>query len=604
MRHRKKHGYRKLLAACTAVLLPLGFAALSSPAEAVTPKAFPGAEGFGTDTPGGRGGTICQVTNLNNSGTGSLRACVEASGPRVVVFRTGGTINLTDRLLVTNPNLTILGHTAPGDGITLRMAPGSTTDKGTMQIETHDVVIRYVRFRPGDNGSGDDSHDGVQIYKAGVNNVVIDHSSVSWAIDENVNTYDYSTNITVSNSIIAEALSNSTHPEGEHSKGMLSGGVDAHNVSIHHNLFVSNVDRNPQVSGVSVADIRNNVVYNYGDGSGDGVTLISSSKGEPDINWISNYYKPGPDSSTSRAEFATYNGSTGSTHEWYGSGNMRWTSSGNQPARVASGAVGQRSTPFAVPTVTTQPANEAYELVLATAGASKVRDAVDTRLVNEVRNGTGSIKDSASGLYPTLDPGVPPADGDGDGLPDSWELTTGGTTPNGDHDGDGYTNIEEWAETLIPGNPTPDPDPTPDPNQAPVVDAGANQTVTLPADANLDGTVSDPDAGDTVTTTWSKVSGPGTVTFGNAGNVDTTAAFSAAGTYVLQLSGTDGEATTNDQTTVTVNAAPGPDPDPDPTPDPDPDPTPVEVEVWLNGPLSCPVVTDPAPGDTVTCTYR
>lgn len=587
VRHRKHVHHKGPLALFTAGLVATGGTlALSPPSAddaapvAASLRAFPGAEGYGTDTPGGRGGTVCRVTNLNDSGAGSLRACVEASGPRTVIFRTGGTINLQSRLDVHNPYLTIAGQTAPGDGITLRMAPGSSTDKGTMQIETHDVVIRYVRFRPGDNGYGDDSHDALQIYKAGVYNIVADHTSFSWAIDENVNTYDESHDITVSNSIISEALSNSTHPQGEHSKGMLSGGVNAHNVSIHHNLFASNVDRNPQVSGVSVADIRNNVVYNYGDGSGAGVTLISSSKGEPDVNWVGNYYKPGPDSDPSRAEFATYNGTTGATHEWYGDANVRWTASGDQPARVASGAVGRRSTPFATPPVTTTSAAQAYTDVLAGAGASRVRDAVDQRIVAEVRNGTGSFKDSAAGLYPTLDPGTPPVDSDSDGMPDSFE-TAHGTNPsspdaNGDADGDGYTNIEDWFNGLVgssasdggtggsTGGSTGDASgggstPT---NAAPTVGAGPDRAVTLAEAANLDGTVTDDGlpAGSSVTQSWSKASGPGTVTFGSPKAQDTTASFSEAGTYVLRLTATDGALSSSDDVTVSVAdvAAPAP----------------------------------------------
>ena len=153
-------------------------------------KAFPGAEGFGTDTSGGRGGQVCAVTNLNDSGAGSLRACVEMPGPRFVVFRTGGTILLQDRIAVTQPFITIAGQTAPGGGITLRMAPATGSDKGTMLVATHDVVIRYMRFRPGDGGAAGDSDDAMMIYEPGVHDVVVDHCSFSWAVDENVNTYD------------------------------------------------------------------------------------------------------------------------------------------------------------------------------------------------------------------------------------------------------------------------------------------------------------------------------------------------------------------------------------------------------------------------------
>ena len=424
--------------------------AFTAPASAAV-KAFPGAEGFGTDTSGGRGGQVCAVTNLNDSGAGSLRACVEMPGPRFVVFRTGGTILLQDRISVTQPFITIAGQTAPGGGITLRMAPATGSDKGTMLVATHDVVIRYMRFRPGDGGAAGDSDDAMMIYEPGVHGVVVDHCSFSWAVDENVNTYDASSDVTISNSIIAEGLSHSRHPLGEHSKGLLSGGIDAHNVSIHHNLFVSNVDRNPQISGVSVADVRNNVVYNYGDGSGAGVTLLSSSHGQARMNWVGNYYKPGPGSDPARAEFSTYIGDTGATQQWYGAGNVRWTPTGNLPARIGE-TVGRVGTPFAAAPVTTTSAEQAYVDVLAGAGASRVRDAVDQRLVAEVRAGTGSFKD-IPGPYPDLPAGGASADADGDGMPDDYEASHG-TKPKvadatGDVDGNGYDNIEDWFNSTV-----------------------------------------------------------------------------------------------------------------------------------------------------------
>jgi pectate lyase len=442
-------------------------------------RAFPGAEGFGTGTSGGRGGEVIAVTNLEDSGPGSFRAAVERSGPRTVIFKVSGTIRLRSRIDVTEPELTVAGQTAPGGGITLRMDPSAEecVDKGAMKIETRDVVIRYLRFRPGATPCADDSHDGLVIYEEGTQNVVIDHSSISWAVDENLNTYDDSRNITVSNSIISEALSESTHPEGEHSKGMLAGGEGAHNISIHHNLFVSNVDRNPQISGVSVADIRNNVVYNHADGSGDGATLISSSKGEPEVNWIANYYKSGPDSPGDRTEFDTYEGSTGSTHAWFGEGNRRWTADGDKPARVSEEARSSRvGQPFDAAPVTTTGAVQAYTDVLADAGASYPhRDAVDARVVEDVRNGTGGVIDHPSevGGYPDLPREPAPADSDGDGMPDAFEHQHG-TDPrqadaNGDEDGDGYTNIEDWFNGLVagsgpPASPTPSPTPSPGPS--------------------------------------------------------------------------------------------------------------------------------------------
>ncbi|MPZ95821.1 MAG: hypothetical protein GEU96_13155 [Propionibacteriales bacterium] len=148
---------------------------------ATTVKAFPGAQGFGTDTVGGRGGKVIAVTNLNDSGAGSFRAAVTASGPRTVIFKVSGTIKLTSRIDVTNPNLTVAGQTAPGGGITLRVDPEASpcSDRGTMLISTSHVVIRYLRFRPGSTPCADDSHDGLTIYKAGAHDVVVDHSSIS-----------------------------------------------------------------------------------------------------------------------------------------------------------------------------------------------------------------------------------------------------------------------------------------------------------------------------------------------------------------------------------------------------------------------------------------
>jgi pectate lyase len=481
-----------LRTAAAAVALAMGSTVAFTPPQMIPApttstgvQAFPGAQGFGTDTPGGRGGRVCTVTTLEDSGPGSLRSCAEASGPRYVVFRTGGTILLRDRITISDPFVTIAGQTAPGDGITLRMDPESGTDRGTMLVETHDVVIRFLRFRPGDGGSADDSHDALTIYKEGVHDVVVDHCSFSWAIDENVNTYDSAEDITISRSIIAEALSRAGHPAGEHSKGLLAGGEAAHGVSIHHNLFVSNVDRNPQVSGVSVADVRNNVVYNYGDGSGDGVTLLSSSNGEPAMNWVGNYYKAGPDSPWDRPEFATYDGTTGSSHGWYGVGNLRWTAAGDQPARIAGEAVGSVGAPFPAPEVTTTPAARAYTDVLSDSGASLVRDAVDRRLVDEVRGGHGSVKDAA-GPYPTLDAGTPPSDSDGDAMPDTFE-STHGTDPSapdatGDANGNGYDNVEDWFNALVDDNtgPRPLPPSPPSPHSPTPTDRAVPETVLAP----------------------------------------------------------------------------------------------------------------------------
>lgn len=409
-------------------------------------RAFPGAMGFGATAEGGRGGRVIRVTNLADSGRGSLRAAVEARGRRTVVFRVAGTITLESRLTIDNPYISILGQTAPGQGVTLRIS--QRVDTQAMKVETHDVVIRYLRFRPGpDAGNGEDA---LTIEETSAHDVIVDHCSLSWAVDEVLSTYTGAHRVTVQNSIIAEALSNANHDEGEHSKGMLAGGAGTSSVSILRNLFVSNVDRSPQVSGLSVADVRNNVVYNYGDGSGNGVTLVSSSKGQPAVNWVGNFYKPGPDSDPDRAEFATYDGD-GATHRFYASGNLRWTPTGVRAARIDEEAVGRQAAPFGVPRTATLTAHQAYEHVLRTAGASRARDTVDERLVRQVRDGTGSIIDHPweVGGWPVLGTGVLYPDPDRDGMATAWEARHGTnprrSDPAGDVDGDGWTNIEEFA---------------------------------------------------------------------------------------------------------------------------------------------------------------
>ena len=427
----------------------------STPADAtVTRPAFPSAMGFGAAATGGRGGRVIQVTNLKDSGPGSLRAAMEASGRRTVVFRVAGTIALHSRIDVEDPYLTVAGQTAPGEGITLRINPDVDYDKGVLSVDTHDVVLRYLRLRPGPNRGADDSHDAFTADGPDTYNIILDHLSMSWAVDEVANTYDESRNITVQNSIISEALVHSTHGEGEHSKGMLAGGEGARNVSILRNLFVSNLDRNPQVSGLQVADVRNNVVYNYGDGSGGGVTLLSSSKGKPILNWVGNYYKPGPASPRGRSEFDTYVGDTGETHRFFGSGNMRWTPSGAKAARVEPDAIGRVARQFSVPRTRTLKAGVALKRVLGTAGASRDRDSVDERLVRQFRRGTGRLIDAPRevGGYPALATGRPYRDADRDGMANAWERRNG-TNPRrkdaaGDVDRDGWTNIEEFINSL------------------------------------------------------------------------------------------------------------------------------------------------------------
>jgi len=424
--------------------------------------AFPGAEGFGSTTPGGRGGRVIEVINLNDSGPGSLRAAVEASGPRIIVFRVAGTIALISPLRIKNPFITIAGQTAPGDGITIR--------DNTLNVQTHDAVIRGLRVRVGDvtgfdstdldglNAENDDS--GQEIY-----NVIFDHNSISWGIDENMSVWANTKvgkpfhDITLQWNITSEALNCSVYVNGCHSMGLLVGD-HVKRVSVHHNLFAHNNKRNPEMKGDTTTEIINNVIYNWGDAT---IRFSGQSTGLNDpsySNIINNYMKPGPDSPASRKPIVI-DSSTDSTSQIYMVGNIgpeQLATAGDDWAFV-SGDTSIRSAVPAIPAsgITTQPASEAYTLVLAKAGAiAPKRDAIDQRLIADVDKGGGRIINSQAevGGWIAVQPGTPPQDSDHDGMPDSWE-TDRGLNPTRDdsaedRNADGYTNIEEYINALIP----------------------------------------------------------------------------------------------------------------------------------------------------------
>lgn len=430
---------------------------LFTPPPAV--PSFPGAEGFGATTPGGRGGKVLHVTSLDDSGPGSLRAALEASGPRIVVFDTGGTIELSSSIEIKNPHVTIAGQTAPGDGIALRMRPSQSS--GLFDVNTHDVIIRGIRFR---QGAHEEKDAAIPLEIAGgAARVVIDHNSLSWATDEVLTTYDDTADITISWNIIAEGLSHSRHYEGEHSRGLFISGDDSRNISAHHNLLAHNMRRNPEVAIDGVADIRNNVIYNYGTHA----TVVSDKRDSTGMNVIGNFYKPGPDSAPGTVEIAGYADGTGMP--LHTAGNLR---ANGQPARLnANARMWLSSAPVPAPPVTTTGAARAYTDVLTRAGARAPRlDAVDARVLADIRRGTGRIIDDPAevGGWPTLAPGAAPADTDADGMPDAWEAKHG-LDPNADdsaadRDRDGYTNVEDYVNALLPTQPDGRP-PTRDPPQ-------------------------------------------------------------------------------------------------------------------------------------------
>ena len=436
--------------------------------------AFPGAEGFGAYSVGGRGGAVIEVTNLDDSGPGSLRAAIDASGPRIVVFRVSGTIGLVPSLVIRNPYITIAGQTAPGGGITLRDLRAETDP--LLAIQTHDVVVRYLTWRAGPPAAGDavgiiadHAHD--------TYNIVVDHNSMSWGIDQVFATWYDVHDITIQWNIFYEALNCSLHPKGCHSKGPMLGSYasderkdkpGAYNISFHHNLMAHNGERNPLVKTSGVCDVVNNVVYNPF-GTFSHVDMDSQLTMLP-VNYVGNYFKPGPNTTPGKYGIRAINpGSPGT--EIYVQGNIG-------PHRMTSNLpeidiVDPNSRQYVVSirhpaaAVTTTTAFQAYDQVLAEAGANKGlscdgtffsrQDAIDARIVNDVKNGTGKIIDDPSqvGGWLTIAPAAPCADSDHDGMPDIWELKYGldpndPSDANKDANGNGYTNIEEFLNGTNP----------------------------------------------------------------------------------------------------------------------------------------------------------
>ncbi len=418
--------------------------------------AFPGAEGYGTETPGGRGGAVIIVGNLNDAGPGSFRAACEAKGPRIVVFRVAGIIDLQSPVRISEPYITIAGQSTPGDGICLRRNP--------LVINTHDVVVRYIRSRLGDISARESD---AMTVGGSSHHVVIDHCSVSWSTDEDLSPTGGISDVTVQWCLIAEGLNFSVHSKGPHGYGSLvraSGGL-----TLHHNLWAHNENRSPRLGDnygrppYPTFDVRNNVMYDY-----DGISIIGDVLR---ANYIANYLKPGPSSRPGRG---TLSPTDKADTQFFVSGNIvagRPEVSANQPGlfqRVRSGdrtLVTFLTEAIPTPLVHTTSAEVALREVLEQVGASlPVRDAVDRRIVRDVLEGTGSIIDSQweVGGWPEYKGARPPVDSDRDGMPDSWEIAHG-LNPNdssdaaGDRDGDGYTNLEEYLNTLGTGRVKPAP---------------------------------------------------------------------------------------------------------------------------------------------------
>jgi pectate lyase len=445
---------KSLLSICLAALLLAGLATLfpmsSATSEASAIPAFPGAEGFGSTTPGGRGGKVIFVTNLNDSGAGSLRAACDAEGPRIVTFRVSGLISLASPITVKSPYLTIAGQTAPGEGVCLR--------NFTFNIATHDVVVRYLRSRLGDL-SGQEA-DSITLV-SGAHDVILDHCSATWSVDESLSLAGNVSNVTVQWCLIGDALNHSKHAKGDHGYGSLSRANGP--VTWHHNLWAHNNSRNPRLGDnygrppFPTFDVRNNVMYDYGE------ICSGLTQGVLKVNYVANYIRPGP-SSKARTPIRVGAPSQLSffIRDNVFEGNGALTADNSQffdPVTIdGRKQVETVVQPFSAPLVRTSSAQAAYREVLISVGASlPKRDSVDAQIIDEVRRGTGSIIDSQQqmGGWPELKSATPPVDSDGDGMPDSWERKHG-LNPHDSSDGaadkdkDGYTNVEEYLNGTDP----------------------------------------------------------------------------------------------------------------------------------------------------------
>lgn len=418
---------------------------------------FPGAEGFGTRTRAGRGGKVIEVTSLADNGPGTLRDALNDPAPRTIVFRVSGNIELDRPIIVTQPFLTLAGQTAPGDGVCLKNA--------SLVIATHDVLVQHLRVRPGNEGKVEpDDNDAVTLLgthdkiKDGAHHVVLDHVSVSWSEDEALSTWFGAHDITICWCIVSEALDQSRHHKGHHSAGLLIGDGCDH-VTVHHTLMAHNGFRNPLISSGGTHDIVNNVIYDPGNLAAEVFDNDSNSF----VNFTGNFFRHGR--STEPGLYEIIINSSG-VPKVFAEGNRgpHHPQSGGDDWSLVSFKFDQKIAPtlyraqkrFDTWPVTTTSAEVAYEAVLANAGATRPkRDAVDARLVADVRNGTGAMINSPAqvGGYPHLASGEAPADADHDGLPDEWEKAHQ-LDPRNAADGsaaaahDGHTNLEEYLHSL------------------------------------------------------------------------------------------------------------------------------------------------------------
>ena len=424
---------------------------IASHAQAQT-IAFPGAEGFGKFTTGGRGGKVIIVQNLNDDGPGSLRQAVRVKEPRIIVFSVSGNIELKSPLDINHGNVTIAGQSAPGDGICIK--------NFTVNVKADNVIIRFLRFRLGDEKKFEgDALSGTR----GKRNIIIDHCSMSWSTDECASFYD-NKDFTLQWCIISESLKSSVHSKGEHGYGGIWGGEGA---TFHHNLIASHTSRMPRFSGSAstpngpeeLVDFRNNVIYNWMSNN-----IYGGEKGR--YNIVNNYFKPGPATKSSRANqimnpWAPYGSFYVAGNFFFG--NDKVTNDNNAGIRTEDNVSVVTSVEFPVQPIVMQPAEKSCDLVLKYAGASLKRDVTDQRVLEEVRAGrspngkhNNGIIDSQKevGGWPVLETATQQDDRDQDAIPDSWEKAHG-LNPQDPADAGKrtiqkeYDNIEVYLNSLV-----------------------------------------------------------------------------------------------------------------------------------------------------------
>lgn len=452
--------------------------AIGSAIKSTKTLAFPGAEGGGANTTGGRGGKVYYVTSLDDADSipGTLRWALLQKSPKTILFKIAGIIELKSELKITKDDVTIAGQTAPGDGICIKGYP--------VIISSDNVILRFLRFRMGDENQVQD--DALKANKC--KNIIIDHCSMSWSTDECASFYD-NENFTLQWCVISESLRNSVHKKGSHGYGGIWGGKMA---SFHHNLLAHHDSRNPRFCGsrysnqpeLEKVDFRNNVIYNWGSNSG--------YAGEGGVyNMINNYYKPGPATLAKSKKVASrifapnsdegvYKQAKGVWGKFFLKGNVmegnREVTKNNKAGFHINLAEGETTTAedilskkeFELFKFKSQSAVKAYQLVLKNAGASLVRDTLDKRIVRETKSGTYTFSGSNGSLNGIIDTqkdvgGWPvysysatevPADSDGDGMPDAWE---GKNKLNKDDATDGarfglnkkYSNLEVYLNDLV-----------------------------------------------------------------------------------------------------------------------------------------------------------